>query len=151
MWKETHHVGRIAKILSNNEKYTEINSVYHFLERIFWVSPNSTIPSIFPGFYDNDSLNTILSTLDTGVTGLDFTPLAMEEQPFDQEELDLSTSIDMQMGEFRTKMENSMPSFMATTVKKETLKSNMSVFATVVVKIMNTFSIGIRNHRALEK
>ena len=27
----------------------------------------------------------------------------MEEQPFDQEELDLSTSIDMQMGEFRTK------------------------------------------------
>lgn len=103
MWKETHHVGRIAKILSNNEKYTEINSVYHFLERIFWVSPNSTIPSIFPGFYDNDSLNTILSTLDTGVTGLDFTPLAMEEQPFDQEELDLSTSIDMQMGEFRTK------------------------------------------------
>jgi hypothetical protein len=95
--------GRIAKILSNNEKYTEINSVYHFLGRTFWVSPNSTIPSIFPGFYDNDSLNTILSTLDTGVTGLDFTPLTMEEQPFDQEELDLSTSIDMQMGEFRTK------------------------------------------------
>lgn len=76
--------GRIAKILSNNEKYTEINSVYHFLERIFWVSPNSTIPSIFPGFYDSGSLNTILSTLDTGVTGLDFTPLTMEEQPFDQ-------------------------------------------------------------------
>lgn len=95
--------GRIAKILSNNEKYTEINSVYHFLERTFWVSSNSPEPNIFPGFYDNDSLNTILSTLDTGVTGLDFTPLTMEEQPFDQEELDLSTSIDMQMGEFRTK------------------------------------------------
>ena len=44
-----------------------------------------------------------------------------------------------------------MPSLMTTTVGKETLKSNMSVFATVVVKIMNTFSIGIRNHRALEK
>ena len=91
--------GRIAKILSNNEKYTEINSVYHFLERTFWVSSNSLETGIFPGFYDNDSL----STLDTGVTGLDFTPLTMEEQPFDQEELDLSTSIDMQMGEFRTK------------------------------------------------
>ena len=95
--------GRIAKILSNNEKYTEIDSVYHFLGRTFWVSPNSTIPSIFPGFYDNDSLNTILGALDTGVTGLDFTPLTMEEQPFDPEELDSSTSIDMQMGEFRTK------------------------------------------------
>lgn len=95
--------GRIAKILSNSEKYTEINSVYHFLERTFWVSSNSLETGIFPGFYDNDSLNTILSTLDTGVTGLDFTPLTMEEQPFDQEELDLSTSIDMQMGEFRTK------------------------------------------------
>jgi len=95
--------GRIAKILSDNEKYTEINSVYHFLEGTFWVSSNSLETGIFPGFYDNDSLNTILSTLDTGVTGLDFTPLTMEEQPFDQEELDLSTSIDMQMGEFRTK------------------------------------------------
>nr|WP_314744304.1 AAA family ATPase [uncultured Corynebacterium sp.] len=95
--------GRIAKILSNNEKYTEINSVYHFLERIFWVSPNSTIPSIFPGFYDSGSLNTILGALDTGVTGLDFTPLTTQEQPFDQEELDSSTSIDMQIGEFRTK------------------------------------------------
>ena len=95
--------GRIAKILSNNEKYTEINSAYHFLGRTFWVSPNSTIPSVFPGCYDNDSLNTILSTLDTGVTGLDFTPLTMEEQPFDQEELDSSTSIDMQIGEFLTK------------------------------------------------
>ena len=95
--------GRIAKILSNNEKYTEINSAYHFLGRTFWVSPNSTIPSVFPGCYDNDSLNTILSTLDTGVTGLDFTPLNMQEQPFDQEELDSSTSIDMQLGEFLTK------------------------------------------------
>ena len=95
--------GRIAKILSNNEKYTEINSAYHFLGRTFWVSPNSTIPSVFPGCYDNDSLNTILSTLDTGVTGLDFTPLTMQEQPFDQEELDSSTSIDMQIGEFLTK------------------------------------------------
>ena len=95
--------GRIAKILSDNAKYTEINSVYHFLERTFWVSSNSLETGIFPGFYDNDSLNTILSTLDTGVTGLDFTPLTMEEQPFDQEELDSSTSIDMQMGEFRTK------------------------------------------------
>ena len=44
-----------------------------------------------------------------------------------------------------------MPFFMTTTVGKETLKLNMSVFATVVVKIMNTFSIGIKNHRALEK
>ena len=35
--------GRIAKILSNSEKYTEINSVYHFLERTFWVSSNFTI------------------------------------------------------------------------------------------------------------
>ena len=95
--------GRIAKILSDNAKYTEINSVYHFLERTFWVSSNSLETGIFPGFYDNDSLNTILSTLDTSVTGLDFTPLTMEEQPFDQEELDSSTSIDMQMGEFRTK------------------------------------------------
>lgn len=95
--------GRIAKILSNSEKYTEINSVYRFLERIIWVSPNSIEPGILPEFYDNSGLNTILSTLDTGVTGLDFTPLTMEEQPFDQEELDLSTSIDMQMGEFRTK------------------------------------------------
>lgn len=95
--------GRIAKILSNNEKYTEINSAYHFLGRTFWVSPNSTIPSAFPGCYDNDNLNTILSTLDTGVTGLDFTPLNMQEQPFDQEELDSSTSIDMQIGEFLTK------------------------------------------------
>jgi len=95
--------GRIAKILSDNEKYTEINSVYRFLERTFWVSTNLTIPSIFPGFYDSGSLNTILSTLDTGVTGLDFTPLTMEEQPFDPEELDSSTSIDMQIGEFRTK------------------------------------------------
>ena len=95
--------GRIAKILSNSEKYTEINSVYRFLEKIVWVSPNSRKPGIFPGFYDNDSLNTILSTLDTGVTGLDFTSLNMEEQPFDQEELDSSTSIDMQIGEFRTK------------------------------------------------
>ena len=95
--------GRIAKILSDNARYTEINSVYRFLEKITWVSPNSRKPGIFPGFYDNDSLNAILSTLDTGVTGLDFTPLTMEEQPFDQEELDSSTSIDMQMGEFRTK------------------------------------------------
>ena len=95
--------GRIATILSNSEKYTEINSVYRFLERTFWVSSNSLETGIFPGFYDDDSLNTILSTLDTGVTGLDFTPLTMEEQPFDQEELDSSTSIDMQMGEFRTK------------------------------------------------
>lgn len=95
--------GRIAKILSDSEKYTEINSVYRFLKNIVWVSTNSPEPSIFPGFYDSGSLNTILSTLNTGVTGLDFTPLTMEEQPFDQEELDLSTSIDMQMGEFRTK------------------------------------------------
>ena len=41
--------GRIAKILSNNEKYTEINSVYHFLERIFWVSPFN-YPQHLPGF-----------------------------------------------------------------------------------------------------
>ena len=95
--------GRIAKILSNSEKYTEINSVYRFLEKIVWVSPNSPEPGIIPGFYDSSGLNTILGTLDTGVTGLDFTPLTMQEQPFDQEELDLSTSIDMQMGEFRTK------------------------------------------------
>ena len=95
--------GRIAKILSNSEKYTEINSVYRFLEKITWVSPNSPEPGIIPEDYDNDSLNTILSTLDTGVTGLDFTPLTMEEQPFDPEELDSSTSIDMQIGEFRTK------------------------------------------------
>ena len=95
--------GRIAKILSNSEKYTEINSVYRFLEKIIWVSPNSIEPDILPEFYDNSSLNTILGALDTGVTGLDFTPLTMEEQPFDQEELDSSTSIDMQIGEFRTK------------------------------------------------
>ena len=95
--------GRIAKILSNSEKYTEINSVYRFLERIIWVSPNSIEPGILPEFYDNSGLNTILGALDTGVTGLDFTPLTMEEQPFDQEELDSSTSIDMQIGEFRTK------------------------------------------------
>lgn len=95
--------GRIAKILSNSEKYTEINSVYRFLEKITWVSPNSPEPGIIPGFYDSGSLNTILSTLDTGVTGLDFTPLTMEDQPFDPEELDSSTSIDMQIGEFRTK------------------------------------------------
>jgi len=95
--------GRIAKILSNNEKYTEINSAYRFLDKIVWVSPNSLKPGIIPGFYDKGSLNTILSTLDTGVTGLDFTPLTMEEQPFDQEELDSSTSTNMQMGEFRIK------------------------------------------------
>ena len=95
--------GRIAKILSNSEKYTEINSVYRFLKNIVWVSTNSPEPSIIPEDYDNDSLNTILSTLDTGVTGLDFTPLTMEDQPFDPEELDSSTSIDMQIGEFRTK------------------------------------------------
>ena len=95
--------GRIAKILSNSEKYTEINSVYRFLEKITWVSPNSPEPGIIPGFYDSSSLNTILDALDTGVTGLDFTPLTMEDQPFDPEELDSSTSIDMQIGEFRTK------------------------------------------------
>jgi len=95
--------GRIAKILSNSEKYTEINSVYRFLKNIVWVSTNSPEPSIIPDFYDSGSLNTILDALDTGVTGLDFTPLTMEDQPFDPEELDSSTSIDMQIGEFRTK------------------------------------------------
>ena len=95
--------GRIAKILSNSEKYTEINSVYRFLKNIVWVSTNSPEPSIIPDFYDSGSLNTILGALDTGVTGLDFTPLTMEDQPFDPEELDSSTSIDMQIGEFRTK------------------------------------------------
>ena len=95
--------GRIAKILSDSEKYTEINSVYRFLKNIVWVSTNSPEPSIIPDFYDSGSLNTILGALDTGVTGLDFTPLTMEDQPFDPEELDSSTSIDMQMGEFRTK------------------------------------------------
>ena len=57
--------GRIAKILSNSEKYTEINSIYRFLEKIIWVSPNSIEPDILPEFYDNSSLNTILGALDT--------------------------------------------------------------------------------------
>ena len=43
-----------------------------------------------------------------------------------------------------------MLSLMTITMGKETLKLNMSVFATVVVKIMNTFSIGIKNHIAPE-
>ena len=101
--KKDTFTGRIAKILSNSEKYTEINSVYRFLKNIVWVSTNSPEPSIIPDFYDSGSLNTILGALDTGVTGLDFTPLTMEDQPFDPEELDSSTSIDMQIGEFRTK------------------------------------------------
>lgn len=96
--------GRIADVLSNDEEYDEINSTYFFLRKIIWISPNARQP-IIPTFYDDDSnLSNALSTLDTGVIGLEFTHLSKEDYPFFEEELkDFSDSTNANIAELRIK------------------------------------------------